>query len=256
MRLQQEKEEEERKSSPIFTELTRLRLKDIERKKAAYTWGAPDYKIYPSQLIFGICPISYLKAKESYSGISDVLGSFRTRRGSAIHEEIQKDLLWSKKLYPLEKLNISAQDTVVWPEIPFWDKKSGISGRLDLMWDLDGPVPVELKTTSKIEKAWNELKPDSSHRCQASIYCEELMQMGIVQEPIKQFMLVYVNSMMRPEDPAAYKEFFIPYDDKLQTKTRILIEHLTLARQDYIKDSKDLVCKYPGCVKHRKKKEK
>lgn len=254
MRLQQEKEEEERRKSPIFTELTSIRLKDIEKRKENYYWGAPDYKIYPSQLIFGICPITYLKTKEQYSGISDVLGAFRTRRGSAIHEEIQNDLQHSKYLYPKSKLNLTKKDLEVWPEVPFWDKKSGISGRLDILWDLDGPVPIELKTTSKIEKAWNELKPDSSHRCQASVYCEELMQMGIVKEPIKQFMLVYVNSMMRPEDPAAYKEFFIEYDEKLQTKTKILIEHLTLARQDYI-NKKDLVCKYPGCVRHRKKKE-
>lgn len=256
------------KGNIFFPLVRKSRRQEIEKKKTEYKWGAPDFKLYPSSLTFTMCPIKHLRALEKFSGIEDIDAIYRVKRGSAVHEELQRDLVAhdTKALYPLNvqvSLEMAKKLLDGFPEVAFYDPDSGISGRLDGLLSLAGePIPLEIKTTSVSQDRWpdytEKMLPSSQHLCQGSIYCYQMNKLGYVKTPVKRFVLAYLNLLYQPGDLKAEKEYIINYDGELEDKTTLLIRHLAIARKAYMAGDKDFECEYPlcfSCKKERKKNE-
>lgn len=250
------------KGSIFFSQIRKARLAEIEKKRSEYEWGAPLYKIYPSGLKFTMCPVEFVRGLEKFSGIEDIGSQYKVKRGSAVHAELQEDMLTMPGLFAKERLHLPddeqrAKLDLMWPEVPFWDKASGISGRLDGLLDYNGPVPLEIKSTSVDPKKWEEHieknLPNSQHICQGAVYCYELSHLGYVDRPITRFVLAYINLLYMPGTQLAEKEFVIEYNQELAERTKLLIDHLTLARQAYI-IGEQINCDYPGCWTHGRRK--
>lgn len=251
------------KGSIFFSQIRAVRRMEMFEKESTYSWGEPHYKIYPSSLSYGICPIDHIKSLKDFNGIKDLGAIYKTKRGSSVHTELQDDLVRSSKLYSKEKLQERFFGEQLekflenWPEIPFRCQKSGISGRLDGLLMYDSPIPLEIKTTSvPIDRWLNHVEtklPDPKHICQGAIYCEMLNSLGIVDEPISKFCLAYLNLLYPPGDDRAEQEYIINYDLPLKEKTKSLIEHITMARDAYIAQE-SIECSYPYCKTHSRGK--
>lgn len=248
-------------------------MKSIEVSKQEYEWGEPDYKIYPSGFTsktFELCPAEHIVSLENWGGIAQLAGVYKVRRGSAVHEEYQNELLESDKLYPKpeniadERMKQKLEDK--WPEVPFHDHETGISGSVDLVmtWK-KAPCLIEIKSTSIDPTRWEEYKskslPSEHHLIQFGIYYWELLKLGYYAE-IPRGVLVYNNLLFPPGDEKGELELLIPPDYELKKYPGIklidLAEDLILNLQDcrnqYIQNGKDgVVCHYGRCRKHKKK---
>ncbi len=274
-RLKKEKELD----NLFFDEIRTSRLLKIEKKRRDYLWGPPEYRLHPSEFKYTMCPVEYVQGKVKFNGISKLEGVYWANRGSSVHTEYQADLLRSPKLHPIVPRDRSG-------ELSFFDPESGISGRLDGLFLLDGeaiPLEIKVKATEKSLKkrgtklkeyiaklqeldpeaetwpvetsGWEEFTPDKQHICQGAIYCWALTKLGMVKEPITKFILAYIHAMYDPiHSPEAEKQFVIQYDAELQEKTTILVDHLSAARQSYIAGG-EMVCTYSMCWKHTRKKK-
>jgi hypothetical protein len=262
------------KCSVFFSEIKKMRMKGIELSKQEYKWGEPDWKIYPSGFTgktFELCPAEHVISRENWSGISQLTGVNKARRGSAIHDEFQKEWLESDKLYP--RPNTSNMDERIltkleeaWPEVPFHDHNTGFSGSIDLVikWK-DEPCLVEIKSTSIAQDKWVEHKtkrlPLEHHLIQFGIYYYEALELGYY-DSIPRGILVYQNTMFEPGDPKGEMEYLIPPDYKMSkypgTTLLDLSRDLVLAvadcRLQYIQNGRDgVVCSYGRCRKHNKR---
>lgn len=251
------------KGSLFFSQVRKARRQQIEQSKLDYKWGEPDYKIYPSALSFTMCPKEYILGLEKFNGIDNLDAIYRVRRGSAVHEELQRDILSSDKLYSRVDLEKAMPQGMVnkmqpmWPEVPFWDEESGISGRLDCLMDWKGPIPVEIKTTSvpidQWEKACEHRLPMPYHRCQGAVYCYMLNKLGYVREPITRFVLAYINLMAPPGEQKAEKEYIIEYTQDLHEMVDGLVKELIIQRNSYLSQvhgfGGEVPCTYSLCKK-------
>jgi hypothetical protein len=248
------------KGSVFFSQVRRVRRIEIEESRRAYRWGAPDFKLYPSSLSFNMCPKAYIESLPEFNGIEDLTAIYRVKRGSAVHTELQDSFLKADKVFPRSKLHVPERSLKKleenWPEVPFHDLDSGISGRVDGLMDWKGPVPVEIKTTSispdKWEKHTETNLPLPYHLCQGAVYCYELNLLHYTEEPITRFILAYINLMMSPGDAKAEKEYVIDYEP-LRERTTLLISHLTQVRNAFIK-GEEIECAYPECKIHEGKR--
>ena len=163
--LQLREEYSENRDTSIFcSAIRKSRQNQILDKKDSYRWGAPNYKIYPSTITFSTCPPRYLEGCGTFSGITDMTMNDIVRRGSSIHQEYQDDFKRSNVIWNKENINfpeeIREKFEKNWPEVSFFDKESGISGKADGVQNYKGkPLIIELKTTSKLflEKLYNDL---------------------------------------------------------------------------------------------------
>lgn len=245
----------------FFPMIRSVRKRSIEIRKENYRWGAPDYKIYPSAIrSWNICPVEFIKSLETAQGnvIDQLDGIYRVRRGSAVHAELQEDLLISGKNYA-DPLGLSPElyqklcDNR--PEIPFTDPESGFSGRLDGCISFKGePLPIEIKTTSSDIKTWTKNLPKPEHKIQGAFYCYFPNKLKYYPVKIKRFLLCYLNLTLDPANQQnGEEEFMEEYDSTLEDKTHLLVTHLTGARQAYI-NNQEVNCAYPLCRIHGKKK--
>lgn len=252
----------------FFSDIRRTRRKEIEKKKLEYEWGAPDYKIYPSGLSLGMCPKDYIISLENWNGISNLDAIYRVKRGSAIHKEFQKDVLLSDRLY-IPPGNITDERILKklekeWPEVPFHCKETGVSGSIDSVINWEGPVPVEIKTTSIEAARWDQhLKrnlPYLSHITQIGVYIWYLNRLKYYNEEVTRGILAYNNLLIAPGNDKAELEFVIDKDYKPRGYTEPiidLVEDLILngvskCREQYIQAGGDSVeCTYSKCRKCR-----
>lgn len=144
----------------FFNEVRESRLKEIAKRKESYNWKFP-FKIYPSMFHYGMCPVDYIVSLTTFSGIDNLVGIYRVKRGSAVHTEFQDDFKHSKRIYPYDEINQTKDDYTrgLWPEVGFYDKATGVSGRADGIIKFDCPVPIEIKTTSVFGKLSEEEYP-------------------------------------------------------------------------------------------------
>lgn len=223
------------KCSIFFSNISQTRFRSKKKDKEEYAWGAPEFKVYPSGIDFGLCPLKYLTGKMIPSVIDNRKGMYRVARGKAIHGEYQKDFLESDKLYPkpntetmTERIKQKLEDE--WPEVPFHDLEenacirdeagnvlvTGLSGSVDAVIDWLGPVPVEIKSTSIFIEKWSkhveDNLPDTKHICQLATYMVMMNRLGYYDKPITRGILAYVNAMYEPEDQKSEVEFVIHLD--------------------------------------------
>lgn len=214
-----------------------------------------------------MCPKEFIQGLEQFNGIEDLDAIYRVRRGSSVHEELQTDIARSGKLWDRKILTdtmVKARSSLVgdpilvklqdlWPEVPFWDEESGISGRLDCLMDWQGPVPVEIKTTSIPPDRWEQdiekRLPLPNHICQGAIYSYMLPMLGYTP-PIKRFVLAYLNLLMPPGDQRGEKEYIIEFTPELKDKVEQLRAEIILQRKAYVA-GEITPCTYNLCKKHK-----
>lgn len=259
----------QKRGNVFFTNIRKTRRREIEKRKSEYEWGFPDYKIYPSALCLGMCPKDYILSLENWNGIGNLDAIYRVKRGSAVHKEFQKDFLLSDRIYAPPK-NIFDERILKkldkeWPEVPFHCKETGVSGSIDAVINWDGPVPVEIKTTSIEPSRWNQHVeknlPYMSHITQIGSYIWYLNRLGYYREPVTRGILAYNNLLFSPGIDKAELEFVIDesYIPKGYTESlNDLVEDLILngvskCRMQYIQTGRDSVeCTYSKCKKCRK----
>jgi hypothetical protein len=202
-----------------------------------------------------MCPVNHIKGLEKWSGIDDVTAIYRVKRGSAVHKELQQDLLQSKSLYDppgnISDPRIKSKLTNNWPEVPFHDFDSRLSGSVDCVLNFRGqPLPGEIKTTNIDPERWEQHQktlPMPNHLCQASIYCYELLKLNYYPgKEIKNFLLIYLNLLYPPGDQKAEKEYLLEYD---APKTEHLVQELTKNMNQYI-SGEEMICQYQLCKIH------
>lgn len=147
--------------------------------------------------------------------------------------------------------------TESWPEVPVWDAASGISGRADLVLDVDDhPCILDLKTTSVIPSKWEEYtqKPSSEeqYKLQISLYAYFMNKYNYYSKPVKKIGLAYVNLLMAPGEEDSEFEVYYDYTEKMDADIASLVEHLTIQRNAYIKEKATVECTYPKCKEHTK----
>lgn len=253
--------QDQKKGAVYLPAIRKVRLKEIITKEEAFYWGAPDYKLYPSSLkSWRTCPKEFITKNEKYSGIKQIQGINRTRRGSAIHAELQKDFLLSDKICPKPQ-NITDQRILDklekgWPEIPFHDFETGFSGSADsaMLWR-GKIVPVEIKTTSMDKKDWKEsvsgsFRQKEAWTIQLCNYIYHFKKLRYWEQDISEGLLVIVNSSYDPGEEGGEGECeqlvdYSQYEDRIST----LIEHVAKHRLAYMKGD-DMPCTYPLCNSH------
>ena len=249
----------QKQGSVFFTEILRVRRRQVENKKKDYVWE--EYKWYPSGLVIGMCPKAYLLKQQTFNGIEDLDAIYRVRRGSAVHWEFQQDILESPRLYPKPQKRLSPrmeaklQDN--WPEVPFHELD--VSGSADCVIDWQGPCPVEIKSTSKDPKKWEEEKtklPSLQHLTQVGIYRWMFNYAGYYPEPCEKAVLAYQNLLFDVIDPKGRVEYIIDKDyrphgyaetlDELVEE--LILKGLVPTMDSYRQSGEDgVLCHYPRC---------
>ena len=251
---------QEENRGPIFFGAIRLgRKNEAYKKKLELKWGAPDYKIYPSSLkSWTTCPVEFMKSLENPTTIEDITAIYRVKRGSSVHKEFQTDALISDILYdkPIAELSARIFKKLKdgYPEIPFHDLKTGVSGSIDAVIRLkDLPTPVEIKSTSKAPEEWEDYcekkLPLDTHLLQLLSYIYHINKNNYYPKQAERGILAYVNLLMSPGDLKAEKEYIIQYSD-YKEKFEVFMFHLTKARDNYIQGKVE-PCDSPLCRKHK-----
>ena len=248
--------EDKEKNCVVFNELRRLRRQEIENIKDEAGWREP-FKIYPSQLSFDMCPWKYFQNINKASNF--LLQSFyKMKAGTSKHWEIQQDFLKSKLLYEKPQNLTKEQASKLklhWPEVPFTNDNTMISGRVDLLLNIkDMPVVIEIKTVyGDPEQYLKDIEkgklPDEKHKCQAAICAHQINALALLDKPIEKFILMYLNPRFEPGDQDAEHEFHFELKD-YQEKCDILIEHLVKERERFL-SSTESKCSFPNCREHK-----
>ncbi len=231
----------------------RARLAEQVRRKENYIWDPAECKLYPSGLkSFNLDVEKYIKGLEA--GPKEMLlpGINKTRRGKAIHAELQADFLASDRMCPPvcfpENERIQKKIVDGWPEIPFHDPESGCSGSIDSCMVFRGEiVPVEIKSTNT--EYWHEFKKNrssmsdsckhtwDSYIVQLCVYHWHLRRTQYWNLPISDTgVLVLVNYEMDPgELDKCTFERQIKYSSYVD-KTENLMQNVIAARSKYLKE--------------------
>lgn len=236
--------------------IRKVRIQEIEIKRREYTWGAPDYKLYPSGIkSWTACPKEYVKSQEKFGGIENIDGIYRTRRGTAIHREYQEDFVKSEFNAPEPKLTDERmiQKRKGNPcEVPFHDFETGFSGSVDAcMLVRDYIIPVELKTTALDDYRWNDgvnkgfPERITQWTIQLCIYIYHLKKQGYYDYPIKDGRLVVLRYSTDAAELKSEFERQIKYSE-FEEKTNKLMDAYASARSRYIQ-GKDIPCDYYLC---------
>jgi hypothetical protein len=248
----------------FFSAVNSVRQKDLRKKNLEYSWKDINYKIYPSGIpSFNICPYEFIRGLET-APIFSIESYYKMEVGTYLHKMYQteslkaEDLLWEfpdlstfLRLHP-NHMEINSKLVDNWPEVPVFDPDSGISGRADLVLNFDSPVVFDIKTTSLDLYRWNTNKsklPGEPHRVQVSIYCYLMNKYKYYSKPIKKAGLGYVNLLIPSGDSGSELEVYFDYDEEMEFKTGLLIEHLGIERKRYI-DNIESQCTYPLCKNH------
>jgi hypothetical protein len=253
---------DQEKGRLFWPTIRKVRRAEIEESKRDFHWGEPDYKLYPSSVkSWTACPKKVILAHTVWGGISELDGIYRTRRGSAIHTEIQEDFQCSDRCAPLpdtssmtERIKLKLFNNV--PEVPFHDFDTGFSGSVDSVLQLRSGeiIPVEIKSTGLDEDQWAESIEKEFPRnmkawtIQLCNYIYHLNKNKYYDRKITRGILAIINSRFDPANKEAYLEYVIDYSE-YETRISELIEHLSLHRKAYI-NKQDLECSYPLCSEH------
>lgn len=228
------------KCSIFFSAVRQVRIQEPTKKKLEYEWGEPEFKIYPSGIDFGMCPLAYLESRTKWDGINNLKGIYRVKRGKALHWEMQEDFKDSERIYPkpctdnmTERIKEKLESE--WPEVPFHDTEenafikdeegnlivTGLSGSMDAVIDWKGPTPVEIKSTSIPIEKWKahvqDNLPDVKHICQVATYMVMANALNYYPQKVEKGILAYCNLLFAPEDQDCEAEFVI-YLDKPHPK--------------------------------------
>jgi len=131
------------------------------------------------------------------------------------------------------------------PEIPVYDWESGVSGRADAVLDMYGqPVVFDIKTKSvedvrksKKTNEWEEnlwaeavkKYPSEDHKIQVSVYCYLINKFKFYDKPVRKAGLGYVNLLMKAGDPNAEYEVYFDFDEEMEKRIGLLLEHISLS---------------------------
>ena len=249
------------KGSLFFPSIRKVRRKDIELKSESFYWGAPDYKIYPSAIkSWGQCPKTFIENAHKFNGITQIEGIYRTRRGTAIHNELQKDFLLSDKLAPKPQ-NITdprilrkLEDN--WPEVPFHDLDSGVSGSIDAVYLLRKEIiPIEIKSTNLSEEDWEKAIQTNFPRTrtqwtiQTCIYLHYLNKLNYYPDfQVKRGIVAVINGCIDPANPDGEHEIIIDFEE-YREKIEKLLDSYSLQRY-YLMNNKEGECTNPYCNEH------
>jgi hypothetical protein len=231
---------------------------EIATKKAEARWE--DYKIYPSSLkSMGQCPKDFIASLAKPSTIEDILAIYKVKRGSAVHLELQKDLLLSDKIAPMpnqEFMTDRIKEKLLkgWPEAPFHSMVTRHSGSADGVILVKGrPTGVEIKTTSIDFDRWKNMsKPSDAHIFQVCDYMYHFKLDDYYDPPIDTFIIAYLNLLYPPGDQDAEKEFEVHFSDHEERYLSYINEE-TRQLNAYIEGTV-LECKHEFCHKHKEKK--
>lgn len=245
------------KDSIFFPIIRFNREKAISNKIKLYSWEANDFKIYPSSLSFDMCPYTYIQEDvHKYKDLGIDI-SYRAEVGKYLHQMFQDeskdipDLLWEKPNVP-DDLKVKL-DTY-WPEVPIWDKLTGISGRADLVLNNKGkPVVFDIKTTSVQPSSWEytiSKLPSDYHKCQVCIYIYYMNKYKYYDVKIEEGRLGYVNLLLPAGASGSEVEVSFKYTDELEQAVELLIEHLIKEKTLFL-NKKPSSCTYPNCKLHK-----
>lgn len=255
------KRQKDEANSKFFSAVRISKMRQQHVKTRQYSWEAFGYKVYPSSLTsLTMCPKRFVEEDVHVPPNFSEDAIYRMAAGQYFHKlyqdaalVISSEVLWESPNV-VDELKQKLRDN--WPEVPMVDVESGISGRADLVLDIDdSPVPFELKTTSVDVDRWKEgytdKLPPSNHELQCGLYCHLMNKNKYYAKPITKFGFGYVNLLMVPGSPGSEFEVYRDYTQELDDKIGSLISHIARHRTAYMNNKTLLDCEYPNCRLHK-----
>src|SRR5581483_3058799 len=251
------KESKPASESYVVSAIKLLWLRQRERDRRSFVWKG---KISPSSLIKGFrtCPKQMIIDAQKQSN-ANIDGIERMEIGKIYHLIMQRDaqdcddLLWSKPNIPESLEEFRTKFEKHWPEVPVMDLEARISGRADLVINIQRkPVVVDLKIPQEKDlDKWHEIRdtlPEDSHIAQVCFYIHVMNKYKYYDIPIEMGGIVYYNPYIPEAKGIPEKEYYFNYSD-FKEDTEDLINHVT---QHCIAFSNnvDLPCAYSKCETH------
>lgn len=254
------------RENKFFSSIRYLREHNLKISRSNYSWSSYKYKIYPSSLSsFGMCPKKFIEEDVHVAPNFSIDQSYKMEVGTALHRMYQLDALKTTMLWEAPSFTIFEEEhrnilqeklDANWPEVPIYDAESGISGRADLVLNIDGePVVFDIKTTSMDKERWKTYKeeklPHQAHIVQVSLYIYFMNLYKYYTKKITKGALGYVNIAMAPGEENSEKEKYFEYTPEIEMKVDHLVSALSNHREAFLKEKK-LDCSYIYCNTHGK----
>ena len=253
------------RNNKFFSALRAYREKEILSDRESYSWKKYSYKIYPSSLrSLNMCPKKFIEEDVHRPPSFDVDQVYKMEVGTALHKMYQSEvllfqnILWEKPSLQdellIKKLELN------WPEVPVWDPQSGISGRADLVLNLNNEVVIfDLKTTSVDRDKWDQYKkerlPSPSHIAQVAIYIYLINKYNYYSKKVKKGAIGYVNIAMAPGEIGSEYEYYFDYTEDMNTVVEELVHNLIRHRDAYLQNNSCLECTYKYCNVHNRNRD-
>jgi hypothetical protein len=208
---------------------------------------------------FGACPLVYLKgvgkrSKKNPETLEKML------RGQYLHKMYQdlamrrKDFIYEPDYLP-EELKIKREQ--IYPEVPVFDPRLQLSGRIDLIYKLKGmPHVTDFKFTEMDPWNWKHkfeesLPGRSKYEFQIKMYLHQVVIGKLYKKSPKSCSLMWTNTFMETGGEYSKREVFYPYSDELAEQCETFIEGWAEARNRHLEGEKDFECPYKNCREHK-----
>jgi hypothetical protein len=200
----------------------------------------------------------------------EILDALTDDVGEAYFEAVES---YVKKMYSIDALNDSnllyakpnirneislAKLEKSWPEVPIYDPVSGISGRSDLILNVDGkPCVLDLKTTSLTPSRWDEFlqaPTKVNYELQVNFYGVEMNEQEYYDVKIEKVGIGTVNLLMPAGVEDSEHERYWNLTDEIRDDILNLKSNLARHRNAYL-DKTIETCIYSKCREHTKNDE-
>lgn len=246
------------RNNKFFSNIRLLRESNLKESRDRYSWSSYNHKLYPSSFrSFYMCPKRFIEEDVHKAPSFTIDQVYKMEIGTALHKMYQSEILHSKTiLWNLPNIpeNLKKKLDDNWPEVPVFDSESGISGRADVVLNVNNEIVVfDIKTTSVDKDRWESYKldklPSQAHLVQVSIYIYLMNKYKYYEKKIKKGALGYVNIAMTPGEENSEFEYYFDYTDEIESMVENLISSLKIHRDAYLKNCK-VDCTYKYCGVH------